>query len=30
MSTSPLIIVDIKGLYDKKKCLDNGFVYWRL
>jgi len=30
MSTSPLIIVDIKGLYDKKECLDNGFVYWRL
>lgn len=30
ISTSPLIIIDIKGLYDKKECLNNGFVYWRL
>jgi len=30
ISSSPLIIVDIKGLYNKKECLDNGFVYWRL
>jgi hypothetical protein len=30
MSTSPLIIIDIKGLYNKKECLQSGFSYWRL
>ena len=24
------ILFDLKGIYDRKACLDNGYEYWRL
>ena len=30
ISSSPLVLMDIKGMYDKKECLQSGFSYWRL
>ncbi|MBI3592554.1 MAG: nucleotide sugar dehydrogenase, partial [Nitrospirae bacterium] len=27
---SPPILIDIKGAYDKKRAIEEGFLYWRL
>ena len=27
---NPYILIDIKGIYDKKEALKQGFIYWRL
>lgn len=24
------VLIDVKGILDKKECLDNGYLYWRL
>ncbi len=26
----PLVLIDIKGLYDRKDAESKGFIYWRL